>query len=1460
MVPWRRILSPEESVKEIVSSPDYARLVETIARGAFAVVGAGTSVSLGYPAWRALLDGLGLLAVDAAPGDKEVQTAGASDDFLVRARVYERVLGNKLRVHIANTYSWPPAKPLGPLHRDLVGIPFEHFLTTNYDTALEEALRTESGGLSPPHFDLDETAPRGDFIHHVGQRVPPQVIHLHGSSLRSDHIVLTLPDYLEAYILKNDLRFALQNLLAIRPLVFIGFSLSDAYVVQILNELHAYFGPSRRDHFAIVPSRGTNDDRVVTLEWTNKYGVTPIFYDPADDHAALPLFMAALASATRTRRAEVETEAITPAVRQAVKDVYVNSGGSVGAKEAQERLPPAIGRALAFAARGTSVVLASTTPTDARVPLDDEIDGYFEYIKQGQLAKAVALYEAVQQREKGRLSGRLLFRLHANRGHALYAMGKLEQAAAAYLEARSCWESKDARALETLAFILRQDFAAARPLAEALCREFPDFPRAHALRLQVVPPGSKFQALVRGIPRKIRRDVEILNALAAVASDHGNWRAFEAYARAGVKASPQWPEAWLQLGTAILQSAVPQVIADGELGLLHAHDALKITEAKDALDRALGLTAEEASPAFRAAALFNRSSVRKLLGDDAGAANDIEDAYALAPDRHEVVAKYAWLKGRDGDTDSGLRALEAFADSRKYPETSFLWALMLHQRAKDGDHREAAQLLEPLYSDHKALPLGVAPAEVVRLLSEIYVALGDVPRACGLYESLPNESLAPGLRIANIARLSFTVEDPSTHEPARTMLEQAVREHCTKGGDGFARREIAYAAADVGAYAVACKLLQKVTSSVRLTSDGRALLAWARKGQLDLVTLAFGAALRTHGVFDRGAVAHELEALIRCREPQKAIELMQEWLKRCPDDKWMRLNLSIAGIRCRRPALVETNPTRLPSIAEVPTAEQGASVIIVLREGGTKGPALRAAYQLWRKFGDAPACQILIHAVMTTRPPEKTLERASIVDVNSAVTVDLDGGDRRLIVIEDGPDPRPMMDEFASDHPNSRALLNRKVGDRVLLGFKHGTIRVIENKIVFRAQKALAGFETTFPDGSIRSFKVDTDPLTAKDPKERLGEIWNILKADEDRHSYLLGLYRQAGIPISMLAHALGKSTFETTLSLAMDEELGLDVAEGTEEEFAAAMAVLHRAKSLVLDTSALATLVLLGFERRLGQLPFKFIVPEAVLAELRDLLREREDWPSTGAFLGAKGDKVVWEEVSPAQQIAWRDRIHTLIDYLNSHCEIVGGAAILELPHEIQIWAEKVGISSIDAVAIAKKRDIPLWTDDLHIVRILCAPLTVSRAWTQPILQHCAAKGLNRTQSFSALTRLAIAGYRITRLPVEAIVMTMAQEQWSVDAPLTRCLLKYLRIMGGSCPQNCSATRILLLQIWRGCRSKKKAEALIRAVLDQIPHETAIRFIARPLYHPSQGIYGKKEAKSWRRFRRVLRRWRVTN
>jgi hypothetical protein len=287
------------------SDDALVRLVAHIKlRSLWAFCGAGVSAGAGLPSWGALLK-------EMTKGFSIPQEMGAlmqSNDYpWIAERCRE-----SLNTRQDNGYLDFIREKFGG-HRDpseaakkIVRLGFRHILTTNYDTVLKNAagnwedLVWKPGAYAIRKF-IASIATRDDLDRNQNGKI----IYIHGWAAEPETVVLTNRDYVARYVLSNETNNLLFAMFATQPHCFIGFSLTDPDLMEILRAVQVFSGVGPAVHYAILASGTLGADGSIKespeelealeqaqrLRLRRKYSIEPIFYRASPRHENLDVLL-----------------------------------------------------------------------------------------------------------------------------------------------------------------------------------------------------------------------------------------------------------------------------------------------------------------------------------------------------------------------------------------------------------------------------------------------------------------------------------------------------------------------------------------------------------------------------------------------------------------------------------------------------------------------------------------------------------------------------------------------------------------------------------------------------------------------------------------------------------------------------------------------------------------------------------------------------------------------------------------------------------------------------------------------------------------------------------------------------------------------------------------------------------------------------------------------------------------
>ncbi len=290
----------EEMFAPFERGKEFEKLRELIGGNSppLALIGAGASRASGYPDWPGMMDDLRGLA--GPRGNIPKQQELLKDDPSWEAEVHLEAIGQQ-RCFDYFSSRFGPTKALAQPHLQISRIPFKHFLTTNYDPCIELALAR--AGQAPPFVRWEDDDALSRFLIGLSSSTPQSVVYLHGRFDRPDSIVLTESSYVNRYVKSDDARRKLLAIFMTHPVVFIGFSMTDPDLANLMREVTARLGGDQPSHYVIMAYGSEPERDAYGGRMRRKFGVEPIFYslrqtDP-DKHGNLTLLLEALSPGSR---------------------------------------------------------------------------------------------------------------------------------------------------------------------------------------------------------------------------------------------------------------------------------------------------------------------------------------------------------------------------------------------------------------------------------------------------------------------------------------------------------------------------------------------------------------------------------------------------------------------------------------------------------------------------------------------------------------------------------------------------------------------------------------------------------------------------------------------------------------------------------------------------------------------------------------------------------------------------------------------------------------------------------------------------------------------------------------------------------------------------------------------------------------------------------------------------------
>lgn len=209
--------------------------------------GAGMSKSAGFVNWADLLRDIATelgLSVD-----KE-------HDLISLAQYHVNENRGKARINKKILEEFAQEAEATDNHKVLARLPVTTFWTTNYDTLIEDSLKSANKVVDIKHQvkQLANTRPKRDVV----------IYKMHGDVHHPADAIITKEQYESYYKTHEAFVTTLSGDLISKTFLFIGFSFTDPNLDYVLSRLNIQFGENSRQHYCFIKkqSKGKDDEEI----------------------------------------------------------------------------------------------------------------------------------------------------------------------------------------------------------------------------------------------------------------------------------------------------------------------------------------------------------------------------------------------------------------------------------------------------------------------------------------------------------------------------------------------------------------------------------------------------------------------------------------------------------------------------------------------------------------------------------------------------------------------------------------------------------------------------------------------------------------------------------------------------------------------------------------------------------------------------------------------------------------------------------------------------------------------------------------------------------------------------------------------------------------------------------------------------------------------------------------------
>ena len=1005
-----------------------------------------------------------------------------------------------------------------------------------------------------------------------------------------------------------------------------------------------------------------------------------------------------------------------------------------------------------------------------------EIDEARNCIDKHDYQIAKLLLQRIKLRSWDKLNARHKFRVLTNLASIEVSADNLKGAAALYFEAKKHQpDDEAARTNEAIGYWMLGRHERAFELARKLREDFSRSERVLGIFIQSAPESMALELLEGSVPEDLFHKDEVAIALAKRAEDSGDFQKAEEFIRAATNADSRASITWLLLGEIVFQSEVSRSYeSHGTEALFCDEDRLR--EAEDALGRALIRSKEEQSTSATVEALLNRSQTRFVLKKDREAREDLEEARRIAPEHPRVIEKYGQSLRIEGKTDDAIDFIRRVPEEELSDNGRMMLGMLLMERGGPNDYRSAGDLLSQVAKSAARLP-GDFREHAIDIGLEAFVAQGRIDAGRKLLAAIPEGTLSDVAFKTLTARLHLL--EGQQEEASKSADEAlAITDDVTTVSDV---RRLALLLYVLGRFNDALPLWQRISAPGVLSADTRYLLECAgRLNRHEIMLHTFGR-LRETGAIDRTLLDSEL-SLLEMYDTDAAIEILGEEIIQRPDDTELKLRRSMLGLALDRADLVDQTPSSVPKANEV-TPRTAGNAVRVLRAIGHEQDAVQYAYDVIRhNFQEPDAHRAFILALAPFRN-EPQLEQPDCVEIGAAVCyVEQGYSVPYWIIVEDPPDPNSQFPEreLSPNDEICKAMRGKNVGDTFLLAKgiqdRIGEIREIQNKYVHRYQDCMGQWQVRFP-GLADVQVVKGAQKTGESGGSEL-DMSAILKSVDERHEHvskMLDIYKESLLTLHILGEYFGATAFEALWNLATTPDVPVRCCIGSGEEREHAAKALRSCNTVVLDMSAISSLVLLDRLDILKEWPIDLVVSKSTANEFRQMIANESllDGQKSGVLIKTETGPALQERTAE-QKEAYIKSLRHLVGVLEENCKIEACKSLAAMePEKREILVKGFGQYGAEAILLSAAPGAVLWTDDHVQAGVASGEHGVSRVWTQFVIGAWVESGLvNPEAFFDASAKLLGYGYHFTSNNPQIVRQAGIIADWKVEGwPLSQVL-----------------------------------------------------------------------------------------
>ncbi len=1048
-----------------------------------------------------------------------------------------------------------------------------------------------------------------------------------------------------------------------------------------------------------------------------------------------------------------------------------------------------------------------------------ELDHSRDLLNEYKPGEALGFLEKLKSRIWSDASPIVKFRLLTNIGAAKLSLNQEPEAAKLFLEALQ-YNPEDEKALcnAALGHMLLGETEKAEALANKVVAKNPANGPAYSIIIQSSSNNEKLERVIEKVPKPHRTTPEVAYAIGYLCRKRNNFTEARKWLEIAVENDREnSPDLKGTLGEVLIQSIIKD---PSSINGLQLNDLQKeqIQESISLLTSAWNHIADTDLRRMRLTWIVNRGYAKSLLGGSINieeAIKDVEIALQMEPSHPTFMRNRALLACKIGDNKKAIKLLREIKSAKDFPEALLLLVEVLRIENR---FPEAMRTIKGFL---ESKPPKSVKEEANRLLIDLYLDTKDFPNARKISDSMRVSNPTNILNLVDAARISKL---SGKSADAISLLNEA-KDYIA---DSSLPRELLELADEFyffEQFEDAASIYGKVIDQNLNTPLNRKLLNfYYRAGEID-EALNICKNLRQR----YGPLKHvsEMESAIyeEIGDLPEAKRVCKEYLSSSPNDFGMKLRFAVINFRTGE--FEELDKFLNSSIdTSILSAEYGIQLAYLCAARNLIQKSFEIMYEIRRSFfnnGDVHLKYVGFF-FQHERDADKWL-KISKVSLNTAVCVKDSSGKREWYIIEDRKDAEIYRREFVLSHPLTQKLLEKSVGDEIMLQESRlskeiGKIIEVKSKYVYAFQESLNSFEKLFPDmQGIRKIRVEPPKEEGEPPKG----FQAFLDETSRQHSQDLQaeqFHKEGKLTIGAFANLIGRDVLGVWSGIISKPEVGIRCCLGNVEERNQVISLLNNKSKLIVDIISLMTLHGINAENIIIKNFGKLGIAQSTIDLLQCAVDEGKGIKSRGFITIGKEDNEFTKQGISAENVkSGTEYLENILRWVKNNCEIIPCKAALNMKRDRKRQLDEImGTSSIDTILVASEPGNLLYSDDERLRSFARKNFNVDGVWTQIVLMNCLDANILKKAKYNEMTiKLVCSYYYYTSIDPDVLIEAARQSKWVPSEPYRTVI----QLLGGEYSDEPSALIVaanFLYELWKqSVVLAQRRDYLILSLLDAI-------------------------------------------